>query len=168
MTATTERPQGTVTVGDVPDLRCYDVILVNSSAGKDSQASLDVVAAAARRAGVLHRVVVVHADLGEAEWDVPGLPDGTYQAGFRANHLRLSGGAPGALALPARLRASEVTGAESYLHLDHSGDRWIALVDGVHQPEPGQALTVWLDPAHVYLFGSDGLLARPAPYAQAA
>ena len=70
--------------------------------------------------------------------------------------------------LPARLRASEVTGAESYLHLDHSGDRWIALVDGVHQPEPGQALTVWLDPAHVYLFGSDGLLARPAPYAQAA
>ena len=27
MTATTERPQGTVTVGDVPDLRCYDVIL---------------------------------------------------------------------------------------------------------------------------------------------
>ena len=47
MTATTERPQGTVTVGDVPDLRCYDVILVNSSAGKDSQASLDVVAAAA-------------------------------------------------------------------------------------------------------------------------
>ena len=73
MTATTERPQGTVTVGDVPDLRCYDVILVNSSAGKDSQASLDVVAAAARRAGVLHRVVVVHADLGEAEWD--GVPE---------------------------------------------------------------------------------------------
>ena len=108
------------------------------------------------------------ARLGEAEWDVPGLPDGTYQAGFRANHLRLSGGAPGALALPARLRASEVTGAESYLHLDHSGDRWIALVDGVHRPEPGKALTVWLDPAHVYLFGSDGLLARPAPYAQAA
>ncbi|MFA7513818.1 MULTISPECIES: phosphoadenosine phosphosulfate reductase domain-containing protein [Mycolicibacterium] len=73
MTATSERPQGTVTGGDVPDLRCYDVILVNSSAGKDSQASLDVVAAAARRAGVVHRVVVVHADLGEAEWD--GVPE---------------------------------------------------------------------------------------------
>ena len=73
MTATTEGHQVTVTTGDAPDLRCYDIILVNSSAGKDSQASLDVVVAAARQARVLDRVVVVHADLGEAEWD--GVPE---------------------------------------------------------------------------------------------
>lgn len=73
MTAAIERHQATVTAGDAPDLRCYDIILVNSSAGKDSQASLDVVVAAARQAQVLHRVVVVHADLGEAEWD--GVPE---------------------------------------------------------------------------------------------
>lgn len=52
-----------------PDLTQYDVILVNSSAGKDSQCMLDLVARMARDAGVLNRVVVVHADLGRVEWE---------------------------------------------------------------------------------------------------
>lgn len=47
----------------------YDLILVNSSAGKDSQVSLDVVVAEARRLDLLRRIVVVHADLGRAEWE---------------------------------------------------------------------------------------------------
>ena len=46
----------------------YDVVLVNSSAGKDSQAMLDVIAELAKAEGVLDRVVVVHADLGRMEW----------------------------------------------------------------------------------------------------
>ncbi len=46
----------------------YDWILVNSSAGKDSQAMLDVVVEQARAAGVMERVVVVHCDLGRVEW----------------------------------------------------------------------------------------------------
>lgn len=63
----------TVTPGPVPNLAEYDVVLVNSSAGKDSQASLDVVVEKARSAGVLDRMVVVHADLGDNEW--PGTPE---------------------------------------------------------------------------------------------
>ena len=50
------------------ELGAYDLILVNSSAGKDSMASLEVVATEAARQGVLDRVVVGHADLGRAEW----------------------------------------------------------------------------------------------------
>ncbi|GAB5901190.1 phosphoadenosine phosphosulfate reductase domain-containing protein [Mycolicibacterium mageritense] len=64
--------QSTVTAGPTPDLADYDVVLVNISGGKDSQASLDVVVEQARAAGILDRVVVVHADLGDAEWD--GVP----------------------------------------------------------------------------------------------
>lgn len=51
-----------------PDLASFDAILVNSSAGKDSQAMLDRVVELARAAGVLERVLVVHADLGRVEW----------------------------------------------------------------------------------------------------
>lgn len=51
-----------------PNLRSYDVILVNSSAGKDSQAMLDHVVELADAAGVRDRLVVVHADLGRVEW----------------------------------------------------------------------------------------------------
>jgi 3'-phosphoadenosine 5'-phosphosulfate sulfotransferase (PAPS reductase)/FAD synthetase len=51
------------------DLTAYDLIVVNSSAGKDSQAMLDVVAGLAADQGVTDRVVVLHCDLGEVEWD---------------------------------------------------------------------------------------------------
>lgn len=48
----------------------YDVILVNSSAGKDSQAMLTGVVEMADAQGVsLDKIIVVHADLGRVEWE---------------------------------------------------------------------------------------------------
>lgn len=53
-----------------PNLASYDVILVNSSAGKDSQAMLAHLVELADTEGVSReRIVVVHADLGRVEWD---------------------------------------------------------------------------------------------------
>ena len=52
-----------------PDLSGYDVILVNISAGKDSQAALDETVRAADAAGVRDRIVTVFCDLGDDdEW----------------------------------------------------------------------------------------------------
>lgn len=66
--------QGLLLPETEPDLASYDIILVNSSAGKDSQTALRALAAAAAAAGVSDRVVVVHCDLGErVEW--PGTLD---------------------------------------------------------------------------------------------
>lgn len=70
--ARNEAQASTVTDAPTPNLAHYDILLVNSSGGKDSQASLDVVVEHARAAGILDRIVVVHADLGDAEWD--GVP----------------------------------------------------------------------------------------------
>src|SRR5437763_14211981 len=53
------------------DLRVYDWVVVNSSAGKDSQAMLDVVVGQAREQGVLDRVVVLHCDLGSSPGGEP-------------------------------------------------------------------------------------------------
>jgi 3'-phosphoadenosine 5'-phosphosulfate sulfotransferase (PAPS reductase)/FAD synthetase len=53
----------------VPDLTAYDWIVINSSAGKDSQAMTDVVVTLARAAGVADRLVFVHCDLGRVEWE---------------------------------------------------------------------------------------------------
>lgn len=53
-----------------PDLRDYDLVLINSSAGKDSQAMLSHVVALGDAAGVdRSKFVVVHADLGRVEWE---------------------------------------------------------------------------------------------------
>jgi 3'-phosphoadenosine 5'-phosphosulfate sulfotransferase (PAPS reductase)/FAD synthetase len=52
-----------------PDLNSYDIVLVNSSAGKDSQAMLDYLVELADAQGASReRFVVVHCDLGRVEW----------------------------------------------------------------------------------------------------
>lgn len=50
------------------DLRAYDLVLLNTSGGKDSQAMLDHVVRLAREQGATDRLVAVHADLGRVEW----------------------------------------------------------------------------------------------------
>jgi 3'-phosphoadenosine 5'-phosphosulfate sulfotransferase (PAPS reductase)/FAD synthetase len=52
-----------------PDLASYDVIAVSTSGGKDSQAMMARMAQLTQAAGVSERVVAVHCDLGEAEWE---------------------------------------------------------------------------------------------------
>lgn len=51
-----------------PDLKSYDLIAVNSSGGKDSQAMLDAVYRRCCQLGIEDRIVVYHADLRRVEW----------------------------------------------------------------------------------------------------
>lgn len=96
------------------------------------------------------------------------LNDGRYTAGFRANHLEILQHAPDAMKFSAALTVTELTGSETFVHLDHHGERWVGLIHGVHQLTIGADLDVWLDPRHVYIFGEDGALIAPASYALAA
>jgi len=56
------------TMTTTTNLKNFDLILINSSGGKDSQAMLDHMVRQATREGVRDRLVVVHADLGRVEW----------------------------------------------------------------------------------------------------
>ncbi|MTH78127.1 ABC transporter ATP-binding protein [Paracoccus aestuariivivens] len=94
--------------------------------------------------------------------------DGEYMAGFRANHLSLHRGSADALEFHCSVIATEITGAQSFLHVSHGTDRWVGLVEGVQVLEPDQEISLWLDPRHIYLFDGEGRLAAPAAYAQAA
>ncbi|PZX09584.1 ABC transporter ATP-binding protein [Celeribacter halophilus] len=96
------------------------------------------------------------------------LPDGRYTAGFRPNHLEILQHSETALKFTTRLHVTELTGSETFVHLDHHGARWVGLIHGVHDLDIGGALDVWLDPRHVYVFGEDGRLVAPAAYAMAA
>jgi glycerol transport system ATP-binding protein len=104
----------------------------------------------------------------EAKGALAALPDGRYTAGFRPNHVEIEPHAPDAMEFRARLSVFEITGSETFVHLDHHGERWVGLVHGVRDLEIGAALSVHIDPAHVYVFGRDGALVAPASYAQAA
>ena len=97
-----------------------------------------------------------------------GAEDGRYLAGFRPSHLELTRPGEEALAFQGTLAVTEITGSETFVHLDHGGRRWVGLVHGVRDLDPGAPLAVFLDPRHVYLFDAAGALVAPAPYAQAA
>ncbi len=96
------------------------------------------------------------------------LPDGRYTAGFRANHLHLNVHSGSAVEFRCTLGVTEITGSETFLHLTHGGERWVALVHGVHDLAAGAEVSVWLDPAHAYIFDASGRLAAPASYAASA
>lgn len=97
-----------------------------------------------------------------------GLADGRYLAGFRPNHVEIMHHAAGAMTFDTKLVVTELTGSETFVHLDHHGERWVGLIHGVHDLELGAPLKVYLDPRHVYIFGEDGALVAPAAYALAA
>ncbi len=96
------------------------------------------------------------------------LADGAYVAGFRPDHLHLTAHGSDGLHFDCTLRVTEITGSETFVHLDHTGDRWVGLIHGVHHLDFGAPITVWLDAAHVYVFGENGDLVAPASYAAAA
>jgi glycerol transport system ATP-binding protein len=96
------------------------------------------------------------------------LADGTYLAGFRPNHLEIDRHTANALEFRTKVVVTEITGSETFVHLDHHGDRWVGLVHGVRDLELGTALKAYLDPTHVYIFAQDGSLVAPASYATAA
>ncbi len=114
------------------------------------------------------RLTFGHLANAPAEGALAGLADGRYLAGFRANHLALNRHSGRAVEFSCRLTATEITGSETFLHLAHGSDLWVGLVPGVHDLPPGSEVSVWLDPAHVYLFDAEGALAAPAAYALAA
>lgn len=99
---------------------------------------------------------------------VMALSDGTYTAGFRPNHLEIYSHSENAMEFRAQLSVTELTGSETFVHLDHQGERWVGLVHGVHNLTPGSDVSVYLDPRHVYIFDQQGDLVAPAAYAAAA
>jgi glycerol transport system ATP-binding protein len=114
------------------------------------------------------RILFGEGQSAEATGKLAELPDGRYMAGFRPNHLEIGKHAGDAMAFQATLHVTELTGSETFVHLDHDGERWVGLVHGVHDLRPGEELTVWLEPRHVYIFSEEGCLVAPAAYALAA
>ena len=93
-----------------------------------------------------------------------GLADGAYVIGFRPDHLYLAKPGPDALTVSAKVAIAEITGSESFIHVDFAGERWVALAHGVHDLPIGQPVNLYLDPGRFLVFNASGALAvAPAP-----
>ncbi|MEL7469533.1 MAG: ABC transporter ATP-binding protein [Pseudomonadota bacterium] len=96
------------------------------------------------------------------------LPDGSYNAGFQANHLSLDPLGASDVVFSCESIGTEITGSESFVHLRHEGLNWVALRHGVLDVPAGDTVQTHVDPAYMYVFGTDDRLVSVATYAQAA
>jgi glycerol transport system ATP-binding protein len=91
------------------------------------------------------------------------LGDGAYRVGFRAHQLAIESGESGRHTFPATVTVTEITGSESFVHLNRNDSNWVAVLHGVHEFEPGQQLDAVLDPNNVFVFDAAGrLVASPS------
>src|SRR5580704_14156457 len=91
-----------------------------------------------------------------------GLGDGSYRVGFRAHQLEVANGATGRHAFQATVTVTEITGSESFVHLNRDASNWVAVLQGVHEFPPVHVLDAMLDPDNVFVFDPGGrLVAAP-------
>ena len=90
-----------------------------------------------------------------------GLADGNYEIGFRAHELLLEPPAnAGIYAFEARGLLSELTGSETFIHVERDGQAFVAVVPGVRDINLGARLKVGIDLNRVFVFDDAGGRAR--------
>ena len=92
---------------------------------------------------------------------LPTSASASLTVGVRAGALRVHG-RDGDIALPGKVELAEISGSDTFVHVATEIGELVAQLTGVHQFELGAQVTLHLDPARAYVFGSDGnLLAAP-------
>jgi glycerol transport system ATP-binding protein len=93
---------------------------------------------------------------------LPATRSAALTVGIRAGALRVAARA-GDIALPGQVELAEISGSDTFLHVDTAIGELVAQLTGVHEFTLGTPVTLHLDPGQVYVFDASGdLLAAPA------
>ncbi|MFK7977907.1 MAG: ABC transporter ATP-binding protein [Halioglobus sp.] len=88
------------------------------------------------------------------------LADGLYTLGIRPYHLRLRRKTEGDIELAGKVVLSEITGSESFLHIDLGNTTAIAHARGVHDAAPGESIRCFIAPEDCFIFRDTGETVR--------
>ena len=96
--------------------------------------------------------------------DAPAERLASFTAGVRGSALRVTA-RDGDVALPGKVELAEISGSDTYVHVETAVGEVVAQLTGVHRFDLGAPVTLYLNPAQVYVFGADGalLVAPPRP-----
>ncbi|WP_421779469.1 ABC transporter ATP-binding protein [Kiloniella litopenaei] len=83
--------------------------------------------------------------------------DGDYTLGFRPNHLHIDSG-PDMIPFKTKVAVTEITGSESFVHVDFADQRWVSLTHGVQEVEIDSDIDVYLEPSKCFVFDTNGKL----------
>ncbi len=77
--------------------------------------------------------------------------------GMRANAVRVHA-QPGDVALPGQVELAEISGSDTFVHVHTLVGELVAQLTGVHHFELGAQVTLYFNPAQVYVFDAQGML----------
>lgn len=77
--------------------------------------------------------------------------------GIRASALHVDQ-RPGDIALPGTVELAEISGSDTFVHVDTPAGELVAQLTGVHFFDLGASITIYLHPAQVYVFDASGAL----------
>lgn len=93
---------------------------------------------------------------------LPDLHDDDYTIAFRPHHLYLKRTSDSMISVKAKVVVAEITGSESFIHIDVAGMRWVVLAQGIHNFDINETVDVFLDPSTFYVFDrAEQLVAAP-------
>jgi glycerol transport system ATP-binding protein len=88
--------------------------------------------------------------------ELAGIADASYTIGFQPHHLSLARQSASAVPVTAKVSVTEITGSESFVHMDFADVRWVMLAHGVRVFEPDETIEVFIDPRHMMAFDENG------------
>ena len=92
---------------------------------------------------------------------LPGTRSDALTIGVRAGALRVHSRA-GDMALPGKVELAEISGSDTFVHVQTQIGELVAQLTGVHVFALGEAVTLYLNPAQAYVFDTAGeLLVAP-------
>jgi glycerol transport system ATP-binding protein len=91
----------------------------------------------------------------------PGV-DGVVTVGLRASALNVGAG-DGDIALPGKVELAEISGSDTFVHVETLVGELVAQLTGVHRFDLGSAITLYFGASQAYVFdGSERLALAPA------
>lgn len=90
-----------------------------------------------------------------ADDQMASLSDGEYRAGFRAHHLEIGHGLSDAIKFEGKLIVTELTGSDTFVHVETGDERWIGLVPSLQDFKIGQNIKISLDTENIFYFDQD-------------
>ena len=86
--------------------------------------------------------------------------NGDYVFAVRANHLTITSDASDQVALPATVDLAEVSGSETFIHVNNSDFDWVVQEEGVFDHRLGDQIAIYLNPNRLFAFAMDGGLVQ--------
>ncbi len=96
----------------------------------------------------------------QLEGHLLGLAPGEYIFGVRPHHLNLTRTHERDLEIQGNVALSEISGSETFIHVDHGGLALVLQAKGIHRYPIGSRIPFFVRPRKFYIFSSRGDLVR--------